>query len=475
MAVGRVSTAVSIAVLLVAFWYTRDDGHPIIHENLQSILDAMLEVEQQHAVGEIRIAVGYGACKDLFVRGSHILGVMQAPQRPAHFSRIESLQQMKEMYALFFSAGSAAERYVVNETLFSEMITAAEAAPGSYNALGGNAPVMASRFAKEGAKVLLAAKRSPYIMEEIHPDIVVGGGDVDGVDDIHLILEYKTGEKWGTYEAPRANRFIVHSDDSNPTLSSVEEFGGHLPSFKPHLLVVGGLQMMDNFPFQSGRRQERLMAVRDQMSSLPFTTRIHFEMASFTDTDLLNDLMDYVVPYSDSLGMNEQELPNLYSMMKYGNVSLVSDFNPRVAVVLDQMREIFKQLGDTPEVGGKRRLTRLHLHTLAFQAIMVRKGSPWLNSMAAATKAALTANRHVCGNSKINLRNAKILMDDGFTLSQEAGAGRVMFDNQHPVACWTEDDGNIEICVAPVLVCTSVRHTAGGGDNISAAGLVLQV
>lgn len=60
-----------------------------------------------------------------------------------------------------------------------------------------------------------------------------------------------------------------------------------------------------------------------------------------------------------------------------------------------------RQLGDTPEVGGKRRLTRLHLHTLAFQAIMVRKGSPWLNSMAAATKAALTANRHVCGNTKV--------------------------------------------------------------------------
>lgn len=60
-----------------------------------------------------------------------------------------------------------------------------------------------------------------------------------------------------------------------------------------------------------------------------------------------------------------------------------------------------RRLGDTPEVGGKRRLTRLHLHTLAYQAIMVRKGSPWINSMAAATKAALTANRHVCGNSKV--------------------------------------------------------------------------
>lgn len=42
------------------------------------------------------------------------------------------------------------------------------------------------------------------------------------------------------------------------------------------------------------------------MSSLPFKTRIHFEMASFTDTELLNDLIEYVVPYADSLGMNEQ-------------------------------------------------------------------------------------------------------------------------------------------------------------------------
>jgi len=25
-------------------------------------------------------------------------------------------------------------------------------------------------------------------------------------DDIHLIMEYKQGEKWGEFEAPRSNR-----------------------------------------------------------------------------------------------------------------------------------------------------------------------------------------------------------------------------------------------------------------------------
>lgn len=50
-------------------------------------------------------------------------------------------------------------------------------------------------------------------------------------------------------------RYIVHSDDHNPYLSSMEEFAKKLKDFEPDLLVVGGLQMMDNFPFQSGKRK----------------------------------------------------------------------------------------------------------------------------------------------------------------------------------------------------------------------------
>lgn len=33
----------------------------------------------------------------------------------------------------------------------------------------------------------------------------------------------------------------------------MEEFAKKLQDFKADLLVVGGLQMMDNFPFQSGK------------------------------------------------------------------------------------------------------------------------------------------------------------------------------------------------------------------------------
>lgn len=50
-------------------------------------------------------------------------------------------------------------------------------------------------------------------------------------------------------------RYIVHSDDHNPHLSSMEDFATKLAEFEPDLLVVGGLQMMDNFPFQAGLAQ----------------------------------------------------------------------------------------------------------------------------------------------------------------------------------------------------------------------------
>ncbi|KAK8734071.1 hypothetical protein OTU49_006000, partial [Cherax quadricarinatus] len=421
------NNVLSVTVIFAAFWYSCNDGDSLLlRERLQDVLQAMLEVEQQHSVGEVRIAVGYGACKDIFVQGSDLMGVMTPPQRTAHFNRIDSMKQLKEMYALFYTAGSAAD---------------------------------------------LRRRTSDRHTSSSR----VRGDETESDEDIHLIIEYKAGESWGTYQAPRANRFIIHSDDNNPVLSTVEDFGGQLEAFKPNLFVVGGLQMMDNFPFPPGVQEERLQAVRDQMTSLSTSSRIHFEMASFTDTDLLTGLIQHVIPYADSLGMNEQELPNLYNMMKYGNVSLVSDFNPRVAVVLDQMREIFQQLRAAPEEGGRRRLTRLHLHTLAYQVIMVWKDSAWTNTLAAATKAALTANRHVCGKPEINLDNARMLMDEGFTLSKANGAGRVIFNTQQPVSCWIEDDGKVEVCIAPVLVCTSVRHTAGGGDNISAAGLVLQV
>lgn len=128
-------------------------------------------------------------------------------------------------------------------------------------------------------------------------------------------------------------RYIVHSDDHNPYLASMEDFAEKLEDFRPDLLVVGGLQMMDNFPFQSGKRQlltsflfvayfehhhlsefflftfhqypfvipgERaalLSRLSDLLSSSSPRIGVHFEMASFVEESIMEDLLDYVIPY----------------------------------------------------------------------------------------------------------------------------------------------------------------------------------
>ena len=66
--------------------------------------------------------------------------------------------------------------------------------------------------------------------------------------------------------------------------------------------------MMDNFPFKEGERLERILGIKKLMQSVEKNTMIHFEMASFVDESLLSELTENI-PQSDSIGMNEQELP----------------------------------------------------------------------------------------------------------------------------------------------------------------------
>ncbi|XP_066554014.1 ADP-dependent glucokinase [Amia ocellicauda] len=470
----RCGTVVSVVGLLLALWWRSPVPDPL-DERLDAVLSSLLRAERkagaERDVHRRRVAIGFGGCVDIIVDGVSLLNKVgiRPSGSPLHHDYIESIEQMSQSFAYFFSPGAASERFVANDTLFRELVEASRELPGNRWAVGGNAAVMANRLAQEGCDVLLGGSFSPDFKDVLSPGITVAGNTVEE-PDIHLILEYPSGAQWGEYTARRANRYIVHSDDHNPFLDSMEDFEEQLQDFRPDLLVVGGLQMMDNYPFKEGEREARLHSLGRLMEAAGQETSVHFEMASFVDRGLLAELLGKVVPQADSLGMNEQELPNLLSLLKEGNVTLLSDPNPRVATVLDQMRELYRLLNAGPR---DRRLTRLHVHTLAFQAIIVTRGSSWKNTMSATAKASLTANRHVCGSPDINPSKAKLIMDDSFSISQQEGSQRIPFLETKPVSCWEEAD--YEICVAPVLVCTEVYQTAGGGDNISAAGLVLQI
>ncbi|XP_069030090.1 ADP-dependent glucokinase [Embiotoca jacksoni] len=486
---GRVSwmkygSVVSAFVVLLALWF-RSPENAGLDDRLDTVLSSLLRAERKVGMNNVakpKVAVGFGGCVDLIVDGVSLLNKIGLPptEQPLHHDYIENIDQLAQSFAYFFAPGAAAERFMLNDTLFSELVEGARDLPGNRWAVGGNAPVMAGRMATEGCDVLLGGSFSPDFTDVLSQDITVAGNIVEE-PDIHLILEYPAGVSWGNYTSRRANRYIIHSDEHNPYLASLEEFAEKLKDFKPDLLVVGGLQMMDNFPFQSGEQDALLSRLAEVLSSSSPTLGIHFEMASFVEESIMENLLHYIIPHADSLGMNEQELPNLLSLLKGSNITVLSDPNPRVATVLDQMREVYRILNQRYKDASAQSdtnsqhkpLTRLHVHTLAFQAMIVTRGSQWKNTMSATAKASLTANRHVCGSDDIDPNKARLIMDDSFSVSRREGSQRIPLQETRPISCWDEDD--YEICVAPVLVCTEVYQTAGGGDNISAAGLVLQI
>ncbi|XP_071765531.1 ADP-dependent glucokinase [Centroberyx gerrardi] len=479
----KYGSVLSLFVVLLAYWF-RSPQNAGLDDRLDTVLSSLLRAESKVGMNNVarpKVAVGFGGCVDLIVDGVSLLNKIGLPptDQPLHHDYIDNAQQLAQSFAYFFAPGAAAERFVMNDTLFSELVEASRELPGNRWSVGGNAPVMAGRMATEGCDVLLGGSFSPDFTDVLSQHITVAGNIVEE-PDIHLILEYPSGASWGHYTSRRANRYIVHSDDHNPYLASMEDFAEKLGDFNPDLLVVGGLQMMDSFPFQSGEREALLSRLATLLTSSSPRIGVHFEMASFVEEDLMEDLLRLVIPHADSLGMNEQELPNLLSLLKGSNVTVLSDPNPRVATVLDQMRELYRLVNqrhqdaqDTSGESDTKPLTRLHVHTLAFQAMIVTRGSQWKNTMSATAKASLTANRHVCGSADIDPSKARLIMDDSFSVSRQEGSQRIPLQETRPVSCWDEVD--YQICVAPVLVCTEVYQTAGGGDNISAAGLVLQI
>merc|ERR1719508_610198 len=252
---------VAVVVGMVLIWL-RPGQEDLL--KVDTVISSLLKYEAKYVEeNRPRIAVGYGACKDLFVTGSHMLANVSFPSNPDSFLGGGDMEQLVRMYGFFFKAGAAAERFVHDKELWDHLLeTGLEDVEHRWE-LGGNAPVMAARFAKEGANVLLAAKLSPGLAGWLPEGVQVAGEAID-TDDIHLILEYKREEAWDDVKAPRANRFILHHDLNNPRVSSQEEFQAAVPGFKPHLLVVGGLQMMDNFPFEEGERIARILKIKEQ-------------------------------------------------------------------------------------------------------------------------------------------------------------------------------------------------------------------
>ena len=468
------SMVVLLSVISRLIWYSSGS-------RLQLLLQGLLLQEQRVLPkSDIQVVVGLGSCYDAKADAFHIFNLsgFHTPRPAVHHDTIRNEKDLLETFAFFFNEGAAGERYVSNKTLFGDLIKQARGLDSTVWTLGGNAFVIANRMAQEGLSVTLAGHLTPADFKQLHPGLTplpVEADILKKYTDIHLILEYGTDTTWGGHRTPRANRFIVHSDKHNPRLLALDGFMNFVKQNNPRLVVISGLQMLDNFPFKA---RELELLIQRLGTFLQQTTRdslVHFEMASFSNKNLLQLIKQHVIPYVDSLGMNEQELSNLVSVLERDEVILLTDQSPKLEDLLASVRQLYRLTGHKSDAqlgAGEREVTRIHVHSITFQLVLVRLGSAWKKPRVAAAKASLVATRHTCNQTDINLNYVKLDIPVSYSPRDTADTA-VEMDVENPVQCWIEE--GTKICVAPLLVCTKIMHTSGGGDNISGAGLVPQL
>lgn len=306
----------------------------------------------------------------------------------------------------------------------------------------------------------------------LHPHILTPTFTPDSQDEVHLIMEYPKGERWGDITSSCANRVIISHDVSNGKMVSLEKFSENLPSFSPDLIILSGAHLMqgESVEFQKRRLEDVTNLLRDVVLA---TTPVHCELATIGDLVYLKALADATFPYVDSLGLNEQELVSLARASKARgfdfdqipgkpNISQVADF-------LNWLMVSYSSVGREQS-----RLTRVHFHTLSFHIIATAlTPSRWLNSKSALLAGARIAGMQAC--------DAKIFKPDKYELrtplefplsvTDEVFSQRVLQVTPEQTVVEWERNG-VSYLLTPVLVCKSPSKTVGLGDAISSTGLL---
>ncbi|CAL1292976.1 unnamed protein product [Larinioides sclopetarius] len=203
-----IGTLVSIVIILLAYMYNK---YKLQHASnvLEETLSGLLREENSAKVTPgTKVALGFGSCQDIIVQSNQVV-FDRPPKYPEHHFSISNKEEFLEVFSYFYQHGAAAERFVSNSTFFGELVRLAEKAPSARYIIGGNAPVMAKRFVKEGVEqVLLGAQMSRSLETQFPKNIKISGPFVDE-DDVHLLLEYPAGQRWGSFIPVRANRYII--------------------------------------------------------------------------------------------------------------------------------------------------------------------------------------------------------------------------------------------------------------------------
>ena len=112
--VNKLISLIVLVIGLVVIW--RRPGNDAEVLRLETVISSLLQFEKNHVDRTSpKIAVGFGACKDLFVTRSHMMEGVGFPETVDNYLGVGNQDEMISMLGYFFQAGAAAERFVHDE------------------------------------------------------------------------------------------------------------------------------------------------------------------------------------------------------------------------------------------------------------------------------------------------------------------------------------------------------------------------
>lgn len=454
---------IGVAAVLYTLLAESHQWSGVLNTEAGHVFDAVRHLALKRTANDTDIALGYNCNVDVVARWSVLRAFAQqvaATQRIAQdHQNIETPAQLVQCFLHYFSLGAAAERHVSRD-LFLEIVRAARALPDTELSIGGNAALMATRIGRLGGKTILGGPVGDVLRPLLHENVrPVSADSASSADEYHLILEYAVGDEFLGRRASRANRFILHSDDSNGRVSGAEALHEALAQRAPQLLVVAGLHLLQEQP--AAYRTQRLADIQTRLRALPGRTAAHFELASVGEAAFLGQLAASVLPRVDSLGLNEQELGDLCASLDSDDTPV--DTAPFATapreLVLDALARVFRNADRlASSESDARKLTRIHFHYLTYHVIATR-GDAWQHTREAIAAGSFAATTQACD---FGLRAERF--------KERAIELRVtMADHYDPVEVVQRAD--ITFYIVPVLVCKNPVRTVGLGDAVSSSAL----
>jgi ADP-dependent phosphofructokinase/glucokinase len=322
-------------------------------------------------------------------------------------------------------------------------------------AMGGQAGIAAIQMRRLGiASVTCAISGAgPHTRDILqHAGIIpliFESGVGDHPDIVHLIFEYTPGlVPVADGVVPRSNRFIVSPiHDSSTVIIPDACEKSFLERIAPceRAFLSGYQYLRTEQEFITAARQIRMIrGVNPRM-------RTHVECISGAKKPVPAMMLRHIIPNTDSIGLNEQELGLFMHALRGTNPASVAILPPSP---VEYMREALALVDATG-------VTRLHFHTFGYYFLIIKPGiaQPEL-SRNALLFAALQASEAAGGDEQILSREG---------LLAYAALREVFGPDETPGIFKVGDRG---VVFVPTYIAQNIQKTTGLGDILSSTAFV---